>query len=177
MGVGVVLEPLVVIALLLGGTWINRVPEFSLCRGHARRRTIEHARSTSPDSVQSGYTSPSPKDGLLSPPRRSPSSETLDKQWQKRPIEILGLSCHVVTPDTAVFQDRPLSRVLQRLPFLVECWYWALVYWVSLNRSSPPQQPDTHRQAKRRHISSDVHLRLCPSKKGLSMSPGAMPCS
>jgi hypothetical protein len=26
-----------------------------------------------------------------------------------------------------------LSRLLQKFPFLVEAWYWALIYWVCIS--------------------------------------------
>jgi hypothetical protein len=42
----------------------------------------------------------------------------------------MGWRREVASPNTAVFSDRLLSRLLRRLPFLVECWYWALIYWV-----------------------------------------------
>lgn len=131
MGAGVILEPLVVVLLLFGGTWVNRVTDSSLARIHTRRRSADYARAASPGSVESGYTSPTPKDGLLSPRCRSSSPAIREDRWRKRQIRIFGLSAFVITPDTAVFRDRLLSRLLQRLPFLVECWYWALVYWVS----------------------------------------------
>lgn len=35
----------------------------------------------------------------------------------------------MTSPNTVVFEDRFLSRLLRKLPFLVENWYWALVYW------------------------------------------------
>jgi hypothetical protein len=66
----------------------------------------------------------------LSPRPHSPPAEMLDDLWHKRHVGILGLSFPVSTPDTVVFQDRLLSRLLRKLPFLAECWYWALVYWV-----------------------------------------------
>jgi hypothetical protein len=37
----------------------------------------------------------------------------------------------VMSPNTRRFQDYFLSRLLQKFPFLVEAWYWALIYWVS----------------------------------------------
>lgn len=46
---------------------------------------------------------------------------------------IAGWKKEVWSPDTKVFEDRLLSRVLQAFPFLVEVWYWALIYWVSAN--------------------------------------------
>lgn len=130
MGAGAILEPLVVVVLLFGGTWINRITSSVLSHSHPRRRSSDYARGTSPDSLESGYSSPTAKDGLLSPRCRSP--EILEKSWHKRHVGIFGLSFCVTTPATEVFQGRLLSRLLRKLPFLVECWYWALVYWVSL---------------------------------------------
>ncbi|KAJ6006594.1 hypothetical protein N7451_004538 [Penicillium sp. IBT 35674x] len=129
MGAGAFLEPLVVIVLLFGGTWINRRTNLSISRRHTRRKSAEYVRSDSPDSLESGYVSPTPKDGLLSPRSDSPSLQLSDDRWRTRQIGIFRLSCCVTSPNTAVFHDRLLSRLLQKLPFLAECWYWALVYW------------------------------------------------
>ncbi|KAJ5085678.1 hypothetical protein N7532_010449 [Penicillium argentinense] len=129
MGAGAVIEPLVVIVLLFGGTWINRATEASLSRRFPRRSSVEYPRASSPDSLESGYISPTAKDGLLSPRASSPSPQISDERWHKRIIGVFGFSYSVTSPNTAVFQDRLLSRLLRRLPFLAECWYWALVYW------------------------------------------------
>lgn len=143
MGAGAVLEPLVVIVLLFGGTWINRATDAAFSRRVSRRSSIDYTRSSSPDSLESGYTTPTPKDSLLnshshsspspSPtltPRQATPPPQSDDRWHKRVIGIFNLSCSVTSPNTAVFQDRLLSRLLRKLPFLAECWYWALVYWV-----------------------------------------------
>lgn len=44
----------------------------------------------------------------------------------------MGMKKEVVSPNTRRFQDYFLSRLLKKFPFLVEAWYWALIYWVSL---------------------------------------------
>ncbi|KAJ5291100.1 hypothetical protein N7478_000351 [Penicillium angulare] len=119
MGAGVILEPLVVVVLLFGGSWINRRTSAFTSQNHFRWTSDETMRSESPDSLQSKYASPTPKDGLLSPRAVSPVSS----------IGIFGLSFLVTSPNTIVFEDRLLSRLLRKLPFLVENWYWALVYW------------------------------------------------
>ncbi|KAJ6086888.1 hypothetical protein N7467_005802 [Penicillium canescens] len=128
MGVGAVLEPLVVIILLFGGTWINRTTGTNAHRHYARRKSADLVRAASPDSLESGYSSPTTKDGLLTPRSRSPLHQIPDG-WHKRQVGMLGLTLEVSSPNTAIFQDRLLSRLLRKLPFLVECWYWALVYW------------------------------------------------
>jgi hypothetical protein len=131
MGAGAILEPLVVIVLLFGGTWINRsTATFSSVR--RVRRSSTSTRACSPDSLESGLSSPTAKDALLNSRSPSPTLVPLDDaRWRKRQIRILSYTFEVKSPDTAVFQDRLLSRLLRKFPFLVECWYWALVYWVS----------------------------------------------
>ncbi|OQD69361.1 hypothetical protein PENPOL_c002G01962 [Penicillium polonicum] len=127
MGAGAVIEPLVVIVLLFGGTWINRsVGSFST-RRYSRRNSNDLQRATSSDSLESGYSSQSTKDGLLG--SRSHSPQAPEERWHKRQVGLLGLNFEVSSPNTIVFQDRLLSRLLRKFPFLVECWYWALVYW------------------------------------------------
>ncbi|KAI9373178.1 hypothetical protein BJX61DRAFT_541974 [Aspergillus egyptiacus] len=128
MGAGAFLEPFVVIVLLFGGTWINRaVGSFPQ---RTRRRSFGRYRATSPGSVESGLSTPTSKDGLLGNRSSSPlSAQCKQETWRKRRVSILVWSWEVISPSTAIFQDRLLSRLLQRLPFLAECWYWALVYW------------------------------------------------
>ncbi|KAL3465352.1 hypothetical protein BJX64DRAFT_252989 [Aspergillus heterothallicus] len=130
MGVGAILEPLVVIVLLFGGSWINRtVGAFPSARS-ARRKSSDRVRGGSPDSLESGLFSPTAKDDLLSTRSLSPTSSLFRQEtWRKRPFGILSWTWEVTSPNTAVFQDRLLSRLLRKFPFLVECWYWALVYW------------------------------------------------
>ena len=134
MGVGAVLEPLAVIVLLFGGTWINRTIGSSPARRGRRKSTVT-SRDTSPDAIESGVATPTAKDGLL--PRRLSSSSSLlqvgQTRWRKRQVGIFSSIFEVTSPDTTVFQDRLLSRLLRKFPFLVECWYWALVYWVCLS--------------------------------------------
>ena len=128
MGVGTVIEPLVVIVLLFGGTWINRSVGSSSTRRYSRRNSNDLQRAASFDSLESGYSSQSTKDGLLG--SRSHSPQAPEDRWHKRQVGLLGLNFEVSSPNTIVFQDRLLSRLLRKFPFLVECWYWALVYWV-----------------------------------------------
>ncbi|CAI7657069.1 uncharacterized protein N7487_009662 [Penicillium crustosum] len=127
MGAGAVIEPLVVIVLLFGGTWINRSVGSSSTRRYSRRNSNDLQRATSSDSLESGYSDQSTKDGLLGSRSRSPPVP--EDRWHKRQIRLLGLNFEVSSPNTIVFQDRLLSRLLRKFPFLVECWYWALVYW------------------------------------------------
>ena len=127
MGVGAILEPLVVVALLFGGTWINRSKQSISRRCRWQGSSPYQSRPCSPDA------SDPDEDGTLSPRSWSPSLlHAPDDRWRKRQIRIFSSRFQVTTPNTAVFQDRLLSRVLRKFPFLVECWYWALVYWVWL---------------------------------------------
>ncbi|KAL4784672.1 hypothetical protein BJX76DRAFT_212207 [Aspergillus varians] len=130
MGVGAILEPLVVIVLLFGGTWINRAAGSFPSSRRTRRKSPDRYRAASPDSVESGLSSPTAKDGLLRSRPQSPASSYFGLEtWRKRQVGLCLWAFEVTSPNTAVFQDRLLSRLLQKLPFLAECWYWALVYW------------------------------------------------
>jgi len=175
MGVGAVLEPLVVIVLLFGGTWINRVVNPS--RQYTLRKSTDLRRAGSSDSLESGYSSPSTKDGLLGSRSHSPLP---DDGWHKRQVGLLWFKFEVTSPNTTVFQDRLLSRLLRKFPFLVECWYWALVYWVSLftpalPSSKHPTLSDSYRNLYLcRHTSSVVPLPPSPSRMIPSMSPEDM---
>lgn len=132
MGAGAFIEPLVVISLLVGGTWVNRA------RKDTSRHRIwgEHKRDDSSSSSGQGSRASSiaSEDGFSTPQQRSQSPKFLtqpqNEGWRTRPISIVGWRKEVQSPNTAVFSDRLLSRLLRRLPFLVECWYWALIYWV-----------------------------------------------
>jgi hypothetical protein len=124
-GIGAVTEPLVVIALLVGGTWINR--DFN----PGRRRRPRDIRRGSDDARVHGETTALTEDDIES---RSASPSLLGNQEPKRrtrTLEVWGMRKEVVTPNTRRFKGYFLSRLLERFPFLVECWYWALIYWVS----------------------------------------------
>lgn len=125
MGAGIWIEPLVVVTLLFGGAWVNRAraeaaPTGSLS-GWAR-----HKRSD--DSLESGSSSPRTETGLLS--RSSSWGIDQGNGWRTRTTALFGVRKEIRSPDTSVFSDRLLSRILRRFPFLVEVWYWALIYWV-----------------------------------------------
>lgn len=118
MGAGAFIEPLVVVTLLFGGTWLNRNTEYRL---FGRHRVYQNSpRSASPAS---GRSSPSSSASLLANVDEEPP-------WRKRELVLLGLRKQVMSPNTKRFQDYFLSRLLRKFPFLVEAWYWALIYWV-----------------------------------------------
>lgn len=135
MGIGAVAEPLVVVGLLFGGTWFNRNTgrddaydnlgwtDDDLDHGESKR---SDDRSGSP--VRSGTVSPVSETALLT--SHSPLAASDEPPRRLRKIKFLRYQRAVTTPNTRVFKDRLLSRVLRRFPFLVEAWYWALIYWV-----------------------------------------------
>lgn len=131
MGVGAVLEPLVVVTLLFGGAWINRATDYSFS-GRSTRWQNEKVDTRDSEAGRSIYDVPGMKP--LSSKNRSLSPSLLpsqEKSTRQRELRILGYTRMVETPNTAVFRHRFLSRVLHKFPFLVEAWYWALIYWVS----------------------------------------------
>lgn len=125
MGAGAFIEPLVVVNLLFGGSYFNRNRKYRL--------TLRKRVSSSPSG--SGYTSPVATDALLddaevgfeSHASLLPSQES---QYRKRQIRLLGWHKEVTSPNTRLYKDTFLSRILRKFPFLVEVWYWALIYWV-----------------------------------------------
>lgn len=123
-GIGAVAEPLVVIVLLFGGTWINR--DFD--PGRKRRRPGD-ARRVSDDLSLRGLE----EEGLIESRSSSPSLlPEQEAKWRKRTLGVWGWKKEVITPNTRKFKGYFLSRLLEKFPFLVECWYWALIYWVNL---------------------------------------------
>jgi hypothetical protein len=129
MGIGAVAEPLVVVTLLFGGTWVNRNKDYKL---FGRRRDTSSPRSSSPDS-ESGRSSLSSGDSLLAGVDEVP-------KWRTRELRIFGFRAEVTSPNSRRFRDYFLSRLLKKFPFLVEAWYWALIYWVRLQRLASQHQ-------------------------------------
>lgn len=130
MGIGAVLEPLIVVTLLFGGAWINRATEYSFA-GRNGRWQSEANDSRDPEKDRSFYDVPGMQ--AVSSKHRSMSPSLLplqENRWRKRELRVFGYRKTVETPNTAVFSNRFLSRVLHKFPFLVEAWYWALIYWV-----------------------------------------------
>lgn len=131
MGLGAVFEPLVVVTLLFGGAWVNRATDYTFS-GRSSRWQHSFFDSKEAEIVDDVYNEGAIKP--LSSTNRSLSPSLLPSQeqrWRKRELHLLGYNKTVETPNTAVFRNRLLSRVLHKFPFLVEAWYWALIYWVS----------------------------------------------
>ena len=136
MGVGAFLEPLVVVSLLLGGTWVNRNPDFRIFgRRRSRSRRSSPPRPSSPSSSSSGSGSGSSSSfdsGRLSSSSAGSLLDGVDEHptWRKRELRLFGLRREVVSPNTKRFQGYFMSRLLKKFPFFVEVWYWGLIYWV-----------------------------------------------
>jgi hypothetical protein len=128
MGPGAFLEPLVVVFLLFGGAWVNRVTD--MASSSKRRQWRDYGPFKDANTALQSYRKsgePANDSEYLRSPSLLPTHADASRE---RDIVFGGLRCRVSTPNTAVFQDRRLSRLLRKFPFLVECWYWALIYWV-----------------------------------------------
>lgn len=131
MGIGALAEPLVVVTLLFGGAWFNRTTAADNVASsklasyaqleNTRKRSDDYASRRRSDS-DSSEKSVDWSSGTLSPLEQS--------RWRNRRVRFFGYERMVSSPNTTVFKDRLLSRVLQKFPFLAEAWYWALIYWV-----------------------------------------------
>lgn len=126
MGVGAFLEPLIVVTLLFGGSFFNRNKDYSFRLGkstwsgdsrHKRSDDLDDGRKQSTESLISGWSSPTLA------PHEVPT-------FRRRKFQLPGIKKVVSTPNTLVFKDRLGSRILQKFPFLVEAWYWFLIYAV-----------------------------------------------
>jgi hypothetical protein len=125
MAVGTLLEPLAVVGLLFGGAWINRVTYFSLSTQRSKWQdndSVEGANAALQSRQTVGEMTNKRRSLLPSTPPSHASS------WRERDLKFPGLQHRVAGPNTAVFQNRLLSRLLRKSPLLVECWYWALIY-------------------------------------------------
>ena len=150
MAIGAILEPLIVVSFLTFGTIVNRNKIYSSLPRAAsptsRPHPWQHLKYDADDEaayndVEKGRSQEEEQAPLRSPMSRSSSSsgqtlaedDAADKpisRTRQRKIRFMGWEREVTTPNTEVFKDGFLSRVLQRFPFLVEVWYWALIYWV-----------------------------------------------
>lgn len=141
MGAGAFIEPLVVLTLLFGGTYVNRDSSYRIFSSNPDRWDREEIgagkREDSPSKLESALRSPVSEDGLLAPYSPGTSTPSQEPRWRTRELSLLGFRSRVTTPNTRVFRNRFLSRLLRKFPFLVEAWYWALIYWVRFPLHSP----------------------------------------
>lgn len=204
MAIGAVLEPLIVVSLLAGGTLVNRNKFYnpvSRRNSNIETRPIWNATKETGD-LEGGTGSLDKAGGEEDSWGRSRSSSTstvfydpegtlgggatsilmADPRWRLRKIKFLGWERDIITPNTEVHQDRLLSRLLSRFPFLVEVWYWALIYWVC--RAAATLVAVSHETVKKlitsfhlhaRYTNSDVPSQQSPSRSAPSMRPESMP--
>jgi hypothetical protein len=150
MALRAVLEPLIVVSLLAFGTIVNRNRSRAVLArsplSSSRPDPWQHLKYTAgpvDEDVETGRRSKEDDRTLLplSLSRSSTSSSSTlaedlstdsrsTSKWHQRRLRFMGWEKEVTTPNTDIFRDRFLSRVLQRFPFLAEVWYWALIYWV-----------------------------------------------
>jgi hypothetical protein len=149
MTLGAVLEPLVIVSLLAGGTLVNR--------DRSRPGPSPTASSRRPDPWQDieyalGADRPPREQHHLDDEKwnrsRSSTASTstiwhdvddgkaelnpASSAYRQRTLRFWKWQSEVTTPNTEVHKGRFLSRVLRQYPFLVEVWYWALIYWVCI---------------------------------------------
>lgn len=120
-----------VVTLLFGGAWVNR--ERDVARSISRSGSFPVTpRESSFADEESGPLYAKPFDDETEHIRSHSPSLLAEQEhkWRKRSIGVFSWKTELITPNTAVFKTRLLSRLLRKFPFLVECWYWALVYWV-----------------------------------------------
>ena len=140
MTVGAFAEPLVVVTLLFGGVYVNRNRRYQLGSrnrgGSGYSKTggsnieddvWEASSDTSSSSTATLTDDLAERGGLLSPLRTAQD----EAKWRTREVGVGSWKTRVTSPNTRVFKDYFLSRLLVKFPFLVEVWYWALIYWVS----------------------------------------------
>ncbi|KAK6856458.1 hypothetical protein PG995_006645 [Apiospora arundinis] len=170
MGVGGLAEPVVVVSLLVGGTIVNRNTNYKL---FAKRGEAPWKEKADDDEVRSSRTSSSDETGVDDDDLYSPlatdnlledgyitSSAAAEPVWRRREVGIWKFRGSVVSPNTRVFKDSFLSRLLIKFPFLCEVWYWALIYWVyQLGRAvSALTLVESTVDVARRHGLQVVHL-------------------
>ena len=125
------LEPALVIFLLLGGTVANRrrrCGQSPLSLGSPRNgkplSDLEDALSS--EDEDSVYAN----DAALPSPAYSTTSLRDGQSWRTRNIGLFAWKRSIATPDTRQYRGYFISRMLYCYPFLIEAWYWFLLYWV-----------------------------------------------
>lgn len=118
MGADAFIEPLVVASILTAGVLINR-----------RRKDVSVLQSFRTEAYDAGgcdsYGGGGRGSGSSSG-TATPVPPCSESQWRER--RFLGRT--VRSRNTRVWRNTAASRFLAKFPFLVEVWYWLLVYWV-----------------------------------------------
>lgn len=84
---------------------------------------LEDGLSSEEDSVSASDAAP-PSSGFGNKSLRD------SQGWRTRNIGLFGWKRSIATPDTRQYRGHFMSRILYRYPFLIEAWYWFLIYWV-----------------------------------------------
>lgn len=139
----------------------NRSPYGDESDIEAGRTDDEGIVMAGPESWQLHKLRPSSTSSSASSSTMALDETPLDPNKQYRTLCFWHWQHRVASPSTEIFKDRLLSRVLRKFPFLVEAWYWALVYWVyQLGRafSALVIIDESVVEAARRHALQLVHL-------------------
>lgn len=131
-------EPALIVSLLLGGTIANRRRRCSQSRLRLGSPKDDQSISDLEDALSSEYEdSVYANDAAAPSPGFSTTSLRDRPNWRTRNVGIFGWKRSIATPDTRQYRGYFLSRMLYRYPFLIEAWYWFLIYWVcTIPRSS-----------------------------------------
>ena len=127
------LEPALIVCLLLGGTVANRRRGCGRSRIRLGSPRDDHSIPSLEDALSS-----EDEDSVYANDAAAPSSifsttSLEDRQrWRRRNIGILGWKRSIATPETRQYRGYFMSRMIYRYPFLIEAWYWFLIYWVCM---------------------------------------------
>ncbi|RDA88234.1 hypothetical protein CP532_0321 [Ophiocordyceps camponoti-leonardi (nom. inval.)] len=158
MALGAVLEPAIVVTLLFGGAWINRRKREDASHdwcdfddgdyeddddddddeggggeeplGENGDDALDSRRRSGSSCWSASSSTTLATTEVSSAVKVSSSSSASTSAFRRRRLRFFGWEWVVRAPNTALFRHRLLSRLLHRFPFLVEAWYWALIYWV-----------------------------------------------
>lgn len=88
-------------------------------------QTAQHPQQTiAPPTARLDLDSEQPED-----PMPDDSSPLIHHRSSPPSIKAQGIEGWLPIPDTHRFHKSPFSRLLLKFPFLIEIWYWALIYW------------------------------------------------
>ena len=170
------LEPGLVVFLLLGGTIANRRRRCGQSRLSLGSPKDDKSLSDLEDALSSEDEESLSANDAAPPSFVFGTTSLKDRQsWRTRNIGLFGWKRSIATPDTRQYRGYFMSRMLYRYPFLIEAWYWFLVYWVcripsSFDTSMKRLFVDKHfcrlTNLHNRYIKLRVRLGLLESTKG-----------
>ena len=126
-------EPALIVCLLIGGTVANRRRRCSQSRVRLESPKDDQSISDLEDALSSEDEDSAYANDAAAPSFGfSTTSLRYRQSWRTRYIGIFGCKRSIATPDTRQYRGYFLSRMLYRYPFLIEAWYWFLIYWVRI---------------------------------------------